>query len=318
MFRWLQPWFEWSPESARARIESGSVPRRMRLNGRLDLSHHVSSLTLPERLTAAAVDLSDCPRLTVLPHNLQCQELIVRGTGIESLHAGLDIALRIDAQDCRQLTSIAPVCVPVLSLIGCTALAELPEGLNVRHLNLQGCVNLARFPDSISRLDTLNVRDCSQLEQLPEGIAIRSWIDLAGAGLRELPWSLRSVRIHWRGVPVSDRVAFAPETITIEEILNERNLELRRVLIERVGLEWFVEHARATVIDRDTDAGGERQLLKIPFDLAEDVLYVQVQCPSTGKRYLLRVPPTMSTCRQAIAWTAGFDNADDYKPVVET
>ena len=138
------------------------------------------------------------------------------------------------------------------------------------------------------------------------------------ARLRELPWSLRSVRIHWRGVPVSDRVAFAPETITIEEILNERNLELRRVLIERVGLEWFVEHARATVIDRDTDAGGDRQLLKIPFDLAEDVLYVQVQCPSTGKRYLLRVPPTMSTCRQAIAWTAGFDNADDYKPVVET
>jgi hypothetical protein len=26
----------------------------------------------------------------------------------------------------------------------------------------------------------------------------------------------------------------------------------------------------------------------------------------------------MKTCRQAVAWTAGFDDPDDYRPLVET
>jgi hypothetical protein len=33
---------------------------------------------------------------------------------------------------------------------------------------------------------------------------------------------------------------------------------------------------------------------------------------------MLRVPPTMTTCRHAVAWTAGFDDPDDYQPTVET
>jgi hypothetical protein len=34
--------------------------------------------------------------------------------------------------------------------------------------------------------------------------------------------------------------------------------------------------------------------------------------------YALRVPPTMRSCRQAAAWMAGFDDPDDYRPLVET
>ena len=44
---------------------------------------------------------------------------------------------------------------------------------------------------------------------------------------------------------------------------------------------------------------------------------MMVRCPSTGGRYLLRVPPTMKTCRQAVAWTAGFDDPSLYRPLVE-
>jgi len=43
-----------------------------------------------------------------------------------------------------------------------------------------------------------------------------------------------------------------------------------------------------------------------------------VQCPSTDRRYVLRVPPTMQSCHQAAAWIAGFDNPDDYKLLKET
>jgi hypothetical protein len=32
----------------------------------------------------------------------------------------------------------------------------------------------------------------------------------------------------------------------------------------------------------------------------------------TYRRYLLRVPPTTRTAREAVAWTFGFDNAREY------
>jgi hypothetical protein len=50
----------------------------------------------------------------------------------------------------------------------------------------------------------------------------------------------------------------------------------------------------------------------------EDLLCVSVICPSTARQYVIRVPPTMLTCRQAVAWVAGFDNPDDYRPLIET
>ncbi len=50
----------------------------------------------------------------------------------------------------------------------------------------------------------------------------------------------------------------------------------------------------------------------------EDLVCVSLNCPSTGRRYVLRVPPAIDTCRRAAAWLAGFDNADDYAPVLET
>jgi len=42
------------------------------------------------------------------------------------------------------------------------------------------------------------------------------------------------------------------------------------------------------------------------------------RCPSTGRKYLLRVPPHIADCRAAAAWLAGFNNPDEYRPVQET
>jgi hypothetical protein len=122
----------------------------------------------------------------------------------------------------------------------------------------------------------------------------------------------------WRGIPIDERIAFHPETITVEEILGQENIELRRVLLERMGYEAFVAQSEAEVLDRDMDAGGPRRLLRIPLPDEEPLVCVSVICPSTGRQYVIRVPPDMSTCRQAIAWTAGFDDPDAYRPLMET
>ena len=93
---------------------------------------------------------------------------------------------------------------------------------------------------------------------------------------------------------------------------------MRRVLLERFGLDRFLREANAEVLDADRDAGGERKLLRVAMAGDEDLVCVLVHCPSTGHQYILRVPPTMKTCREAIAWTAGFDDPDKYRPLLET
>jgi hypothetical protein len=156
------------------------------------------------------------------------------------------------------------------------------------------------------------------LVELPSNLAVDS-LDLSGCtALKALPPGLRARRINVNGVPIDARIAFQPETITVAEVLAESNAELRRVLLERMGYDAFLNQVAATTLDRDRDLGGERRLLKVDLAGDEPLVCIAVICPSTGRRYLIRVPPSMRTCRQAAAWIAGFDNPNDYHPIIET
>ena len=305
---------------ARDLILEGKAPKRLRVGGRLDLS---------------GTDV------TTLPAGLHCYHLALKNTPVRSLPTDLQVDYKIDLQGCTQLAEL-PVGLKVGSLVlrGCTALPALPEGLDVCFLDLQGCTRLERWPERASirigrlnvsgcsrltylprglrRLAQLDVSNCASLCELPEGLEVSSWVEVANTPIRTLPASLHGARLRWRGVPVDERVAFRPETLTADEVLHERNAELRRVMLERVGFERFMHQAGAEVLDRDRDAGGERQLLRVPLEGDEPLVCVSVYCPSTGRRYLLRVPPAMETCRQAVAWTAGFDDPEDYRPLAET
>jgi hypothetical protein len=143
-------------------------------------------------------------------------------------------------------------------------------------------------------------------------------VDIGDTRITSLPEPLCNVGLRWRGVPVTAQIAFFPETLTGPAILAERNAELRRVMIERVGFEKFLREVKAQILDSDRDRGGERKLLQVQLADDEPIVVVSVHCPSTGRQYLIRVPPATRTCRQAVAWTAGFDNPDDYAPIEET
>jgi hypothetical protein len=314
----------------------------MRVAGRLELANTDWLTRLPQKLEAEAFDVSGCTKLSELPEKLKCVELLLRRSGIKRLPASLEVARRIDATGCEYLSAVGALRVTELALRGCTALVRLEEGLRVRHLDLSQCSrvtdlpvsiakglwdldlsecqSLAELPAGLVQLRTLNLRGCANLRSLPDDIRVHSWIEVAGSGIDALRKSLQSTQVLWRGVRVSDRIAFNPETITVREILRETNVELRRVLLERVGMEWFCANARAQVVDRDFDPGGERRLLRVVLDGGEneDVVCLEVRCPSTGRKYLLRVPPQLSSCAQAAAWLAGFSSARLHRPIVET
>ena len=328
--------------SARARelILAGDAPTDMAVSGHLNLSGRTDLRRLPDGLAALSLDLTGCTTLERLPHNLKvsllrldgcsqltelpahlsCQCLEFRQGPIVTLPPALRIAHKLALDGCAALAELPEgLCVQTLSVQGCLSLAALPATLDVQELNIADCAGLSYWPGPTAlRLHRLNVANCPRLRALPDGLTIDGPLEIAQSAINRLPPSLATVRLHWRGVLVSERVAFYPETLTAEEVLTEPNLEVRRIMVERVGYDRLFDETKAEVLDSDRDPGGERILRHITLPRDEPLTCLSVRCPSTGRPYTLRVPPEVRTCRQAAAWLAGFDNPDDYQPIVET
>ncbi|MCA9791248.1 MAG: hypothetical protein KC910_05615 [Candidatus Eremiobacteraeota bacterium] len=108
-----------------------------------------------------------------------------------------------------------------------------------------------------------------------------------------------------------------PTKIPMSALLDARE-GWRDTLIELVGYERILSELPCRLVDFDLEPSGyPRRLVEVPME-DESLLLVLVTCPSTGKTTQLRVPPDMKTCRQAVAWTFGFDNPDDYQPWRQT
>jgi hypothetical protein len=111
----------------------------------------------------------------------------------------------------------------------------------------------------------------------------------------------------WRGVQVPQKVIESPKLLTPEEISTETNVEVRRVMIERVGADRYLRDAGAELVQQD-DYG---KLWRLEFDDDEPLQMVEVvnSTPEPGgsrKTYFLRVPPRYKTARGAVAWTFGL------------
>jgi hypothetical protein len=102
--------------------------------------------------------------------------------------------------------------------------------------------------------------------------------------------------------------------LTAQDIIHCKNQEIRRELLDRYGYDKFLINMRGIVVHTD----GEYQLIKLNWhDREEPIKLVRVKDSTTSRWYVLRVPPTMKTVRQAIAWT--FDLAEpEYHPLKET
>ncbi len=301
----------------------------------------IESGKAPARLQTTILDLSGLNDPAKIPAEIHCHTLIWKESPLIELPVGIHVSHKLDLSGSKNLENLpAGLSVPVLVLAGCTRLTALPENLRTDFLTLDGCTALKQWPDSakasigsvsargcmalrdlpadLGPLTTLNLRDCARIEHLPEGTQVRAWVDIGGTKIEGLPPSLSGVGLRWRGVSVTSQIAFFPETLKSAEALMESNAEVRRVMIERIGFERFLNDVNASVLHEDTDPGGPRQLLQVDLLGDESLVCVSVRCPSTGRHYLIRVPPTMTTCHQAVAWTAGFDDPADYAPLAET
>jgi hypothetical protein len=100
-------------------------------------------------------------------------------------------------------------------------------------------------------------------------------------------------------------------------ILEEKNIGIRRVLIQQIGYDRICQELQAT----ELDTWREYSLLKIDifddFDIEnerelEATYLLKMTCPSTGFIHALRVPPNMKSAREAISWVNGGVDPEDF------
>jgi hypothetical protein len=113
---------------------------------------------------------------------------------------------------------------------------------------------------------------------------------------------------------VPEKVILGPETLTREDWSEARNVEVRRIIQERMG-QRFVTELGGVVID--IDPRGTLYEVALPGDPEQVARYVQVQDASTDRSYFLRVPPTIQTAAEAVAWSFGL-SVEAYHPTQET
>lgn len=112
--------------------------------------------------------------------------------------------------------------------------------------------------------------------------------------------------------------AFVSKSLTVEQIYNEQNIEIRRLFIERIGLEKFLKDSNA--FEASKDEYGILYVLPLAFEEAIVVVKVKNSTPEQDgnyKNYFLRVPPHIRTAKEAVAWSFGM-NEKEYSPNIET
>lgn len=145
----------------------------------------------------------------------------------------------------------------------------------------------------------------------------------------------------WHGVTVPDYVITHPETITIQQIDNEENAEVRRIMIERYGFEKYMTDSNVIIIEtmsNDHPIIGLRtaRLLRKDLNGDEPIIMLDMlnstpESDGSVKRYMIRIDPNAydgqasQTCIAAMASTYRlsdgslvFSSPDDYHPEFES
>jgi hypothetical protein len=118
----------------------------------------------------------------------------------------------------------------------------------------------------------------------------------------------------WHGVRVPEQVILAPEQLTGQDWSEARNVEVRRIIQERMGGR-SVSELGGTLIDEGP--AGWLYEVQLPNDPERVARYVQVQDASTLRQYVLRVPPILQTAAEAVAWSFQM-TIEEYHPKQET
>jgi len=166
----------------------------------------------------------------------------------------------------------------------------------------------------------------------PEQISLDSNVRLHNTKGKALRWADGTGWYRLSGMEVPSRFIEEPDKMTPEMIEAEGNSELRRCLIEVYGEERYLKDSGAAVVSHGRN--GARLWARKPasptgspfangnlfseeaFQMVE-VINSTPEADGHFKHYFIRVPPSVTSADEAVAWTFGV-SSDVYVPQVET
>lgn len=120
------------------------------------------------------------------------------------------------------------------------------------------------------------------------------------------------------GARVPRRLSEDPASLTVDDISNAQNANIRRIMIDLYGASRYLEDSGSRLISKDEY--GELYQQDLPDDEPLTMVRVKnstMEPDGTFRYYFLRVPPNMMTAKEAVAWTFGLESGE-YQPDVET
>ena len=127
-------------------------------------------------------------------------------------------------------------------------------------------------------------------------------------------WAIYAVH----GVLVPEDVIKSPKSVTVKRIESEQNSEIRRVMMGVYGESRFLLDSGAQEVGRDMcgtlyrkEIAGDEPLMMVR------VLNSTPEPDGSFKPYFLRVPPTVRSAEEAVAWTFGKESKQ-YSPLHES
>lgn len=112
------------------------------------------------------------------------------------------------------------------------------------------------------------------------------------------------------GVRVPEYVIETPEKITLNDIQDEQNQEVKRIMIDKYGTDKWLKDMGAKTIDQATEGGGFLTELLLAVHGNQRQAFYKCMCPSTGREYCLEVPPDTKSCREASQYLSDGKDAE--------
>jgi internalin A len=114
---------------------------------------------------------------------------------------------------------------------------------------------------------------------------------------------------YYHGVRLPEKYGqLHPNQWQSQWLLAEENAEVRRVLIQGIGYDRLCQELSAKQID----SWQEYALLQIDNADVEPICLLKMTCPSTGFIHALRVPPDLTSAREAIRWVNWDIDAEEF------
>ena len=115
----------------------------------------------------------------------------------------------------------------------------------------------------------------------------------------------------WKGVAIPSWMIEDKDLITVGLVNRERDPVLRRCMIDIMTPQRYIAASDAVCISRD-DAGSLWVKTWQHWDswAAVEVVNGSPEPDGSYRRYVLQVPPTMRTAREAVAWTYGLTDQE--------